>query len=278
MILCTALLLMGTQYATAQATNRAAAVKIEWRNRCQEPDSQAFFSVTVSAQGEVQYQGLKDVRQLGPRRATIARAQAKAILARAREMAADVGSRAPDPQQAGGECLRIQMQSVDDAAVEISSAAESAKALDALLKQSIRIQDWICPARKSVPMRNVNCGEPVVSYTLTEKHACLQPHVTDIYVDGSAHYYVVQSEPPDLYSRIAPSQITALAQLPADASAEETVVPGVTSRFFYLTGARAIEYSDRLQQATGFELKTLPTGGTCDYGKEFPVGRLTLPR
>jgi hypothetical protein len=266
--------------AVVFSADAAAQVKIEWSDRCQQPGSQTFFSVTVSPRGEVQYEGLKEVRQLGARRATITKAQAKEILAQIRAIVTEVTSKAPDPELAGGECLRLQMRNVHDGAtVEILSMAPAARALATSLQQFIRVQDWICPARYSVPERDFICGRPVVTYTLTEKHACLQRHVTDIYADGMAHYYVTQSEFPDSYGRIAPEQVDALERLPVRSSAfEELVVPGATARAFYVTGADAIEYSNRLQQATGFKLRTLPSGKVCDYGKEFPVGDLTLPR
>jgi hypothetical protein len=269
-----------TEHAAAQTSDRAAAVTIEWRDRCQQPDSRVFYTVTLSAADEVQYEGLKEVRQFGTHSASIAKARAREVRAKARAIVADVKNGAPDPEVAGGECLRILMRrGGQDDSIEILSSSPAATALGTLLKQSMRIQDWICPARMHVPARDFNCGQPALRYVLTEKHACLQGHVMEIYSDGTAHYYVTQSEIPDLYGRIASAQVEALTQLPADDPAlERLVVPGVTARIFYATGATAIEYSDRLQQATGFKLKPLPPSKTCDFGKEFPVGQLALPR
>lgn len=266
-----------TAVESAPASNRTAAVNIEWRDRCQQPGSEVFYTVTVSARGGVQYQGLKGVRQRGPRDATVTREQARKILAEARELVADAKSKGLDPDDAGADCLRIRMQNArDDAAVEIVSSAPAARALGASLQKSLRIQDWICPARSDVPEHEFNCGQPVVSYTLTEKQACLQPHVMNVYADGTTHYYVAQSELPDRYGSIDPAQIVALTQLPADTSYEKLVMPGLASRVFYLVGAPAIEYSERLRRVTGFELQPLPPAKSCDYSKEFPVGQLAL--
>lgn len=266
------LLAMGLSCQGAGAqTLTMKSVRLEWRDACKTESGAAYFTMEVSRDGSVKYDGALWSNQRWSRRQRIASSKAHHLVATAVE--AKPHEQTPNAEtsftSAGVDCTTLTTVDRSGHAVQkISLESDDGRRTEEEILKAIEVDPRKCSSRERLPK---GCGGVVLSFAYYEQRACQRNHITNVYPNGLVHYYVDKILSSDRYAHISPANITSLQEHPVDAPLEQ--ISGLdNSRYYYQSYAEALR--QRFESLTGIAWVKLDETTQCgdpQYGPKATV-------
>lgn len=253
----------------------AAEVSISWNGSCDASGSVEFFSITFTQSGGMLYRGMNGVQSRGESGVAVPvdASESRELAIKLEELVESGVGKAPEKL----DCLVI---AANGSSVRVAPSDERVARVHKLVRESNDLRTLICPAQRSVPLRDEYCTRPAVAFVYREQSSCRYRQTTEIYADGVTHFYVVgpSMTSGDQYGRIPASSIIALQRIPEGAPREEMM--GFGLRSFSLFGPYASQYQAQLQRVTTLQSRdALPRDATCAADtREYPLGQLLTPQ
>ncbi len=191
----TVMLILGIVSATAAFSADLPArdfTRVAWLSTCEPDESVTYFFLDLLAEGLLRYEGVIDVKTLGPKEEQLQDQAEKQLRSALRDFLA--GKARVDKQAPGPEfCVQVRVYKADRV-VDARSATIYANQLPAVLQkinESASLPKWACPARLSSTGSGSSsaryCGWPAFTFTVVGRSVCdLSRHV-EVYLDGSVY-------------------------------------------------------------------------------------------
>ena len=234
--LCTLVGCLVLQVAAAQSETTAPVVSVSWNPTCDSvTDTDAYFSLHISADGLVRYDGGAQAREVGERRKNIDAAEIvklrKATAAFMRG-SSQIIAQVSDGTAARSYCIKAVRSDSRQAGTKARRATtEQVRRFSSVVTEIVGERAWVCPARV-VPSdqayalhRTAYCAgaewNPRLDAFFREPANCSVYHSVQLYDDGTLYYYASTRQPgairkrvlADAYYALSPNQFERIVSL-----------------------------------------------------------------